>query len=200
MDKTLKMLESIIDQNRINMPMIQLVSEYKESLSPALFALAFKKVYKLALYQARSFYGLSDEDICSFTLEKLDEAMLNFDTEKGAKFETYFTTVIHNKFRQETQHLQYQKRKVIFHSTSYDKLVEDGFDIEFTDSQLEDIQQDLIRYNLTKNELAYCLLSIKDYDNKDIAEILNVSKMTVSNIRKKLRDKFQPLALKYYII
>ena len=74
--------------------------------------------------------------------------------------------------------------------------MENGFDIET--SYLEDlVDSELLRetlrtYNLSDSEFKYCCLIIEGYKNSDIAEMLNVSVMTLCNLRKRLRAKLSP--------
>jgi len=192
MNDTLKMLKTIIDTKHQKLTNEEISIEYKDSLSPALFALVFTRVYKIAIQQSQKFFGLTEADICSFTLEKLDLALIMFDDSNGSKFSTFFTHVIYNKFREETESLSCHKRKVIFNCNSYDKMVEDGFDKEFTEDYSL-IMEAVKSCNLTDKELAFCELAVDTYTNTDIANILNVSKMTISNIRKSLKTKILPL-------
>ena len=101
-----------------------------------------------------------------------------------------------NKFREETQSLNTHKRKIMFHSDSYESLVENGFDIE-SEMALDETFDSLESYGLNARELEYCNLIIQNYSNAEISKKLGVSIMTLSNMRKKLREKLTPLALQY---
>jgi ATP/maltotriose-dependent transcriptional regulator MalT len=100
-----------------------------------------------------------------------------------------------NKFREETQALNTHKRKAIFYSDSYEGMIENGYDLIAATCEEIGIKDTLISYNLTQRELTYCELIMKNYSNAEISEILEVSIMTLSNMRKKLRQKLSPLAL-----
>lgn len=126
-------------------------------------------------------------------MEKLDYCLQTFKVGQ-AEFSTYFTTVLMNKYREETQALNTYKRKAVFYSDSYEDMVENGYDIAATCEEIEIIDI-LVNYSLTERELAYCELVMKSYSNAEIAKKLEVSIMTLSNMRKVLREKLSPLAL-----
>jgi RNA polymerase sigma factor (sigma-70 family) len=192
--RTLNMLSNIIMKDTQDMTLEQIAEAYKESLNPSLLALAFKKTFKLIIYISKNYYGLTDEDIASFALEKLDTCLLTYKSDQ-ASFSTYFTRTLHNKFREETQALNTQKRKAIFFSDSYEVMLEDGFDLIACTMEEDDFIESLHEYNLTTKELQYCELILNGWTNKDISEKMEVSVMTLSNMRKKLRLKLAPIAL-----
>ncbi len=194
MNSTLKLLSSIIVDEDREMTLEQISEGYRESLNPSLLALAFEKVHRLIINISYRYYGLTEDDIISFGLEKLDYCLINYKTEQ-ALFTTYFTTVLNSKFREETQALNTQKRKAIFYSDSYEVMIENGYDLIAATCEEIGIKDTLISYNLTQRELTYCELIMKNYSNAEISEILEVSIMTLSNMRKKLRQKLSPLAL-----
>lgn len=188
------MLSNIIMEDTQDMTLEQIAEVYGESLNPALLALAFKKTHKLIMYISRNYYGLTEEDIASFSLEKLDDCLLTYKKDQ-ASFSTYFTRTLHNKFREETQALNTHKRKAIFFSDSYEAMLEDGFDLIACAIEEDNFIETLQEYNLTTKELQYCELLLNGWTNKDISEKMEVSVMTLSNMRKKLRLKLAPMAL-----
>lgn len=192
--RTLNMLSNIIMKDTQDMTLEQIAEVYGESLNPSLLALAFKKTFKLIIYVSRNYYGLTDEDIASFSLEKLDDCLLTYKNDQ-ASFSTYFTRTLHNKFREETQALNTQKRKALFFSDSYEVMVENGFDLIATTCEDDEIIDTLTQYNLTEKELQYCDLILSDWSNSEISKMMGVSIVTLSNMRKKLREKLMPLAL-----
>ena len=192
--KTLNTLSTLIIEETRVMSLEQIAEAYEENLNPSFLALAFEKTYKLIIYVSRNYYGLSDEDIASFSLEKLDDCLLTY--KKGqASFSTYFTRTLHNKFREETQALNTQKRKALFFSDSYEVMVENGFDLIAATCEDDEIIDTLTQYKLTEKELQYCDLILSDWSNSEISKMMGVSVMTLSNMRKKLREKLMPLAL-----
>ena len=195
MISTLKTLSTLIINETLEMTLEEIAVAYREDLNPSLLAAAFAKTYKLIINISNHYYGLTQDDIASFSLEKLDYCLQTYDEDKAA-FSTYFYTNLKNKFREETQYLNTQKRKVIFYSDSYDMMVENGFDLESPEPIKETIDN-LESYGLTEKEMTYCDLILKDFTNAEISELLGVSVMTLSNMRKKLREKLMPLALEF---
>ena len=90
--RTLNILSTLIIEDTRNMSLEEIAGAYRESLNPSLLALAFEKTYKLIIHVSNSYYGLTDEDIASFSLEKLDLCLQTFKNGQ-ANFSTYFTTV-----------------------------------------------------------------------------------------------------------
>ncbi len=193
--KTLNTLSTLIIKETRVMSLEQIAEAYRESLNPSFLALAFEKTFKLIINISNHYYGLTQDDIASFSLEKLDFCLQTYNDDKAA-FSTYFSTNLMNKFREETQYLNTQKRKVMFYCESYDVIVENGFDLESPEQGRETIDN-LASYGLTEKEIVYCDLILKDFTNAEISKLLGVSVMTLSNMRKKLREKLMPLALQY---
>jgi len=102
-----------------------------------------------------------------------------------------------NKFREETEALNTQKRKALFFSDSYEVMVENGFDLVAATCEDDEIMDTLTQYKLTEKELQYCSLILNGWSNSEISKMLGVSVMTLSNMRKKLREKLMPLALEF---
>ena len=194
MNGTLKLLSTLIIEDTRNMSLEQIAEAYRESLNPSLLALAFEKTYKLIINISAKYYGLTNEDIASFSLEKLDICLQTYKSGQ-ANFSTYFTTTLMNKFREETQALNTHKRKAMFFSDSYEAMLEYGFDLVATTCEDDEIMDTLTQYKLTEKELQYCSLILNGWSNFEISEILEVSIMTLSNMRKKLRQNLSPLAL-----
>lgn len=193
MIKTLKTLSTLITEETLEMTLEEIAVAYREDLNPSLLAAAFAKTYNLIINISNHYHGLTQDDIASFSLEKLDFCLQTYNGGKAA-FSTYYYTNLRNKFREETQYLNTQKRKVIFHCQSYDEMVENGFDLE-SPEQMRDTIDNLASYGLTEREMIYCDLILKDFTSAEISKRLGVSVMTLSNMRKKLRKKLSPLAL-----
>jgi RNA polymerase sigma factor (sigma-70 family) len=192
--RTLNILSTLIIEDTRDMSLEQIAEAYRESLNPSLLALAFEKTYKLIINISAKYYGLTNEDIVSFSLEKLDMCLQTYISGQ-ANFSTYFTTNLMNKFREETQALNTQKRKALFFSDSYEVMVENGFDLVAVTYEEDEIIDTLTQYKLTDKELEYCSLILCDWSNAEISKMMGVSVMTLSNMRRKLREKLMPLAL-----
>ncbi len=194
--RTLNMLSTLIIEDTRDMSLEQIAEAYRESLNPSLLALAFEKTYKLIINISAKYYGLTNEDIASFSLEKLDICLQTYKSGQ-ANFSTYFTTTLHNKFREETQALNTHKRKAMFFSDSYEAMLEYGFDLVAATCEDDEIMDTLTQYKLTEKELQYCSLILNEWSNSEISKMMGVSIMTLSNMRKKLREKLMPLALEF---
>jgi len=192
--RTLNMLSTLIIEDTRDMSLEQIAESYRESLDPSLLALAFEKTYKLIINISSKYYGLTNEDIVSFSLEKLDICLQTYKSGK-ANFSTYFTTTLMNKFREETEALNTQKRKALFFSDSYEVMVENGFDLVAATCEDDEIMDTLTQYKLTEKELQYCSLILNGWSNSEISKMMGVNVMTLSNMRKKLREKLMSLAL-----
>lgn len=192
--KTLNTLSTLIIEETRVMSLEQIAEAYGESLNPSLLALAFEKTFKLIINISAKYYGLTNEDIASFSLEKLDLCLQTYKNGQ-ANFSTYFTATLMNKFREETEALNTQKRKALFYSDSYELMVENGYDLVACTIEEDEIIYSLQEYNLTQREMEYCNLILADLSNAEISSKLGVSVMTLSNMRKKLREKLMPLAL-----
>ena len=192
--RTLNMLSTLIIEDTRDMSLEQIAEAYRESLNPSLLALAFEKTYKLIINISAKYYGLTDEDIASFSLEKLDICLQTYKSGQ-VNFSTYFTKALMNKFREETEALNTQKRKVLFFSDSYEVMAENGFDLVAAACEDDEIMDTLTQYKLTEKELQYCSLILNGWSNSEISKMMGVSIMTLSNMRKKLREKLMPLAL-----
>lgn len=187
------MLNAIIDNTSDKLTLDQIAEAYKKTLNPSLLASAFHKTYKLIIKISHNYYGLSEDDVASYSLEKLDLCLQTYDSTQST-FSTYFTRTLINKFREETEALNTQKRKAIFYSDSYEAMVENGFDLPIDEENRETLDS-LKDFCLTEREYSYCELTVKEYSNAEIAAILGVSVMTLTNIRKKLRKKLVGIAL-----
>lgn len=179
MDSTLKLLKPFITEEYQDMRLDTLAYLYQDNADPRILATSYEKIYKLAIVVSNDFWGLNDDDLASWCLEKLDYCLRTFNS--SSKFTTYFSTVFRNKLREETERLNYQKRKCILES------INDLIDIGIEDTY--NLIGSLLPDNLTDKEYQYCILASEGYDNATIAEILDVSRMTISNIRKSLRCK-----------
>lgn len=189
MNETLKTLSTIIIPTDKKLSLEEISSRYKASKNPSLLAVAFDKTFKFILHISENYYGLTTEDIASFSLVELDLALQMFEADNGTKFITYFGTFLKNKFREETQALNTHKRKAVFYSDSYEVLVEQGFDIEAEQDYEHEVTDMLQSKDLTDRESKYCELLIEGYANSEIANVLGVSVMTLCNMRKRIRGK-----------
>lgn len=191
MFNTLKNLRPLIDDTDRLLTLEEISAKYKMTLSPALLAAAYEKIVQLAYVVSRPFFGLSEEDVASFALEKLDVCLLTYREGEG-KFATYFSSVFYNQLRAETEALNTHKRCIIFNSQSYDGMLENGYDVIREDESLFEIIQVLESLNLTQSEMKYCMAILQESHilrDSEIAEQLNMTRAGVGYIRKSLKKK-----------
>lgn len=186
MYNTYKLLLPLVDDNLKVLSLEKLSDLYKQSQQSNILATAYTKIYKLATVVKNNYWGLTEEDYASFCLEKLDTCLKTYNNaDKKAKFSTYFCRVYGNKLREETEKLNYKKRKCILESIN--ELVDIG--IEDTYNLIEMI----LPNTLTQREYELCKLESEGYDKAYCAEALGVSRMTICNMEKSLRVKLSDL-------
>lgn len=194
MENTLKLMKTINVEPFNKMSLQELAATYTDGTNPSVLASAFCQTYNM-IHKVSSFYfGLDTQDIASYALETLDFCLQTFEGQ-GA-FTTYFYIVLRNRFRTETESLSTNKRRVIFNKESLDLSLELGIDPTHTqDDYFKESLPDCISGKVTKKEEDYCKLLLYGYKNSEIANILNVSQMTLCNYRKAMRTKLQPILL-----
>lgn len=179
MYRTKQFLSGSVSAVYLKLSLEELALMYQEQQNIEVFSTAFYKVYNLAYQVKENYWGLNDDDVASWCLEKLDYCLKTYNGEN--KFSTYFYKVFSNKLREETESLNAKKRKCIL--VSINELLNVG--LEDTYNLLECILPD----TLTQREKEVCLMKSQGYENKDCAEKLHVSKMTICNIEKSLKNK-----------
>ena len=192
---TYKMLVGLTQDKYKNLSMEQLALEYQKELNPSILAESFVRNYSFIFHIASGYYGLTEQDIASHALERLDYCLQTY--QQGRKFLTYYGTVLKNKFREETQYLNTHKRKVIFHSSSYEVMADNGFDLVACaqEDEITDLIEDLRERGLEDKEIRYCFYLLMGESNANIAKSMGCTIMTLCNMRKKLKKKLGDLAL-----
>lgn len=174
-----------------NTSLEELSSMYRQQPMDYIVAEAYLKLTNVIFNVYKKYTHLELCDCVSFALEKLEMCLLTYVPGSSNKFTTYFAQVLRNKLREETQRLNWSKRCVIFNSTSLQYLMEEGFDCTGGHEVTCPIT---LPDTLTKNEATYCKLLAMDYGtNKEIAEVMSVSVMTLCNMRRSLRQKLECL-------
>lgn len=189
MQETYKMLVGLTQNKHKDLSMEQLAIEYQKDFDPSILAESFVRNYSFILQIASGYYGLTEQDIASHSLERLDYCLQTY--QRGNKFLTYYGTVLKNKFREETQYLNTHKRKVIFHSSSYEAMVDNGFDLVACaqEGEITNLIEDLREQGLEDREIQYCLYLLIGESNTDIAKKMGCTIMTLCNMRKRMRIK-----------
>lgn len=179
MYQTKQFLKDCVSTSYMTLTLEELSEMYQSEPSMSILATAFYKVYNLAIQISTKYYGINDDDLASYCLEKLDYCLKTY--KKGNKFATYFYHVYANKLREETENLNCKKRKGVLVSIN-----------EIIDIGLEDTYNLLaisLPKNLTERERQFCMLASEGFDNNDIAKELKVSKTTVYKTIKSLQNK-----------
>lgn len=194
---TYKMLVGLTQDKYKNLSMEQLALEYQKELNPSILAESFVRNYSFIFQIASGYYGLTEQDIASHALERLDYCLQTY--QQGRKFLTYYGTVLKNKFREETQYLNTYKRKVIFHSSSYEVMVDNGFDLvaNAQGNEMVELIEDLRERGLEDKEIRYCFYLLMGESNANIAKSMGCTIMTLCNMRKKLKKKLGDFALAF---
>ena len=197
MQETYKMLVGLAQDKYKDLSMEQLALEYQKELNPSILAESFVRNYSFIFQIASGYYGLTEQDIASHALERLDYCLQTY--QQGRKFLTYYGTVLKNKFREETQYLNTYKRKVIFHSSSYEVMVDNGFDLvaNAQGNEMVELIEDLRERGLEDKEIRYCFYLLMGESNANIAKSMGCTIMTLCNMRKKLKKKLGDLALAF---
>lgn len=191
MRATTKTMQQYRNDKVKNTSLEELSSLYRQQPTDYIVAEAYLKLTSVIFNVYKKYTHLELCDCVSFALEKLEMCLLTYVPGSANKFTTYFAQVLRNKLREETQRLNWSKRCVIFNSTSLQYLMEQGFDC--TGGQ-EPTAPITLPNTLTKNEAKYCELLAMNYGtNKEIAEFMSVSVMTLCNMRRSLRQKLECL-------
>jgi len=185
MEQTKKMLDKLITEESKKMTLEQLAEAYQKELNPIYFATIFNKMYNLIINLSNHYYGLNKDDIASFALEKLDYSLRTYDGVH--KFSTWYTTILKNKFREETESLNYKKRKVVFFSDSYDELLKSGFDLQDNSFTFNDINSSINLNKLSQQEILFCNLLANYYSKNDVMKIMNLTKNNYYYLKNKLK-------------
>ena len=183
MNDTLRFMAPLVNPELNKLTLEELAYKYQESPTSSILATSYSKIFKLAISVKNKYWGLNDEDVASFCLEKLDFSLRTYTGD--AKFITYFCKVFSNKLREETENLNRKKRKCILESIN--DLINVGVEDTYNLIEL------MLPQNLTENEYKLCKLESKGYDRAYVANVLGVSRMTVHNIEKSLRIKLADL-------
>ena len=195
MQETYKMMVGLMQDKYRDLSMEQLALEYQKELNPSILAESFVRNYNFIFQMASGYYGLTEQDIASYALERLDYCLQTY--QQGRKFLTYYGTVLKNKFREETQYLNTYKRKVIFHSSSYEAMIDNGFDLVASaqEDEITNLVEDLREQGLEDREIQYCFYLLIGESNAEIAKNMGCTIMTLCNMRKRMRIKLGKFAL-----
>ena len=160
--------------------------EYQQTGDPILFAKAYCKWFPFAVSQANNYWGLTDQDKASISVEELHKCMMAFKPERGGKVQTLFAKYLNNRLRAESQMSNHHVRKANNVSECYETQTEAGnMERGYEDAEFNST---IDNCHLTSNENEYCKMvgaypNIKDVD---IAKKLGVSSAAINYMKKQL--------------
>jgi DNA-directed RNA polymerase specialized sigma24 family protein len=167
-----------------------LIEVYQQTGEDDILGILYHELEMLVFKLSSSYWGLTKEDVSSFAFETIYQCLQTYKIDGGAKFTSYFATSFKFRLRAETMALSQQKRKANLIAVSYEELLEEGLDTGISSSYDIIIMDAIDRLDLTSNEQKYCRLILEGkYNNTEIANILGLSVMSLSNMRKRLRIK-----------
>lgn len=191
MRATTQMLQHYRNDKVRHTSLEELSSMYRQQQRDYIVVEAYMRVRNIILRYRKKYPHLEYCDCASYALEKLEMCLLTYVPGGTSKFATYFSKVFNNKLREETTLLNYHKRCIIFNSTSLNSMMDNGWDTIGGNGVACPVT---LPSNLTPNEEKYCKLLALDYGtNKEIAEYMDVSVMTLCNMRRSLRQKLECL-------
>lgn len=192
MQTTTKTLNKYRNPKMGDLSLEQLSSLYRQKKQDAIIAEAFDRVKRLIVVKNRQYPQFDVCDTISLALEKLELCLLTYVPGSSNKFSTYFARIYNNRLIDELAASTTNKRCVMYNCTSLNYLMEEGFDFQGNLDVFCDML--CLPNTLTQKEKQYCYLIAIDYGtNKEIAEYMNVSTMTLCNLRKSLRCKLKHL-------
>lgn len=179
----------------ISLKLEELVEDYQKTRNDEIILEIYKKLSGLSYQISSNYWGLTSDDISSYSLETIYNCLKSFRLNGGSKFSSYYATSLKFNLRAETTALNQQKRKANLpeNSSSYEELSENGFAFSYTPEN-DIIFLESLRSidNLTDNEKRYCEYILDGaLTNAEIAKKMKVSIMTLSNMRKSMREKLR---------
>lgn len=186
MYNTLAMLQNLLTREDMEMPLDEISAAYQSKALPNLLASAYNKLFGLTLKLATKYRAIENEDIATKSLQILDYCLLEYD---GASipFVNYYAIMLTRELREEMKRLNTDKRRVKFFSSSYDALLEDGYEQGY--EQTYDIIEILDGIDLTKDEALYCRMAVNSFRQIEINEALNISKHDFYKMKSVLGHK-----------
>lgn len=166
---------------------------YQDTQDPVILAYVFCKSFPLIVNQANKYFYLTDSDKASFAVEELHRAMMDFQLNKGAKVQTFYSRYLNNRLRSETQALDMDKRKSNNVAESYEAVVEikSAYDeLGYDNVDFVDLLE--TAFNLSENELKYCKIVMNntlDVMDSDVAKVIGVSPAAIHYMKKSLAKK-----------
>lgn len=184
MKETLEMMKTILLGYEENVPLEELLVEYKQTLKPNILAYIFIKYYKTICNAGEAYTMLNKEDRASFCLQELDACIHKYSFNRNCSFITYFVVCYKNRLRKETEQLLTHVRYANYVTTDLDSCVALGK----TEDNLA-VFDYIGNYNLSEQEKTHCKLLYLGYTSKELADIFKVSVQYIYTLNKKIGKK-----------
>lgn len=209
MNETYNHLREIATLYRGTEVMEKIALEYQDVEDAAQLSYAYCKNIGLTSMVSSKFFGLTEDDISSFSLEEFHKALLHYRADGGAKLVTLYSRFLNNRLRTETQSLNYDKRKSNSNADSFEgsMLEGDAGDVRSTGmstklgyeetsfKEIELLMSLAEKDELSDNEYKYCEIIVREVSDvtqirdTEIAKKLNISSAAVHYIKKSLQKK-----------
>ena len=210
MQGTLKMFRTLNDNSLNKYSLEELSSIYKSNKSPQIIANAFIRLYDLINRCGAKFYYLDESDLSSISVQCINESLLHYENKEDiAAFTSYFYSVLYKSFLTEHYQRSCHKRKINYdihikvtedlYSSDEDNIEDNSiksYDLISIKNMEDDILTNMVIEDspiLNKKEKQLCKYIISGYDNYskvELSELMNVTRPTVYNILKSLKNKF----------
>lgn len=182
MQKTRKMLKTLIKNCYKEKSNEDLCKEYKKDLNPVYVAVMFDRMFKLTNNQRRKYYLIQGDDFASISLESIEYCMRTKNTNNKTKFIVYYFVVLSNKLKSELTKLNTIKRSINNNCLSlgdWDNYYDENFDsIDF-----------MLPNNLNQKENVLCKLLSEGYTFSECAKIMKVTREGLYHTRKRIKEK-----------
>lgn len=196
-------MEDIIKMDLINIKsdrdyVLKMWLETKSNYAREQVILANLGLVKLAMKKLN--IELCDEDMFSLGTIGLIESMNTFDPDRGFQFSTYATqAIIHKLLRERRKSYRQKQGLAIIFSLDEKRILDNGDEISYADMIPDKtcFEEDILLKlyfekeigSLTKSEKEVLKLRLEGKSQSDIATIIGVSQVTISNILRKIKNK-----------
>lgn len=187
MENTRALMRGLITKESAQLTYGELAQSYKDGLNPIYLATAFDRLYLLIHKIGKKFISLSEHDLASYSLQKLDTCLKMYDETYATNFTSYFSLSLHRFLDQvyNTKAKKQERREMC----EPDYVFNDLEHID-RDQQLFEFTHDLQKLNLTVSQYVLISLLMQGKPKKHIAKDFNISKVTLYKKINKLKQMF----------
>lgn len=182
MRETLKMMRCAVLGYEHTVSINELLQEYKEKQSPNILAYLYVSNYGLFEQAAKTYKLLDTQDIASYGLQELDNAIKQYDFNSNCKFITFFVACLKNRLRTEQSRLFNNMRRANYYTEDISILNDLESDFEFDDFDVDELP-------LNDQEKRHVQLIIDGYSSAEIARMFNISKTAICKRNAKISKK-----------